>query len=266
MDVSLCRLRARLFLPVFTVFGIFALFGGCGNRYDVNTPAGRQARIDDANYHLSKGECGLAQAAIQPVYASTGVTDDVRIIMAATWACYAGFNVLDLISQVASSTNLFQGLAASLSTQAGSGGPADFYAANDVLTSNGTALSAAARSQTVNAYMVFLELGTISAILRNYGSPSATGVKGQAISYPGQMSNVDACALAAAFSMLVDSFNNSNLSDATTAAAVAKANSYCVAAGQPSCNVINKDRTVCNGVNAQSTVAGAVVTGVNAAW
>ena len=141
------------------------------------------------------------------------------------------------------------------------------YAAVDVLTQGGAAMGASQRTTASNSFMVFLQFGVISSILRNYGNPDSQGNQGTNLTYPaGNMTDVDACALAAAFSFISDSFPYSGLSDADSKSAVSSLNSICVAAGLSSCAALNKDRSVCNGANATSVQAGQVATGVNGAW
>jgi hypothetical protein len=118
----------------------------------------------------------------------------------------------------------------------------------------------------VNTFMVFLNFGVISAIQRVYGAPSSTGAQGAAISYPGGMSNVDGCAFAGAFSFITDSYAISDLNDSTTQGAISSLNTVCTTATGGNCNLINRDRTICDGANAASTAAGNVVGGVDAAW
>lgn len=268
MDVSLWNIRF-----VLSVFIGALLFSACGNRYDLGTERGRRSRIDDANFHLSKGACTAAIEAIDPLYNSPHVNDEIRLIKASAHACAGTFNFLTLVSNLSGATNYFSVLAKSLSNNPGDGARSAFYFAVDVLTRNGSYINASTRSKSVNNYMVFLQLGLVGSILRNYGNPNSVGGQQQALVYEtaganpaGEMTNEDACALAAAFSMLSDSFDNSSLADGDSASAVNSINSVCVAAGLPSCSSINKNRSACDGTNADSVTAAAVVSGVNTSW
>jgi hypothetical protein len=267
MDVSLAWIRG--FSILLLSFSLFA----CGDRYDLSTARGQQSLIDDANMHLSKGECAEANASIDPVYASTHVTDQIRIIKASAQACYAHFNLLTFASNIASSSNYFQSFAKSLDNVANDSARTWMYNAVDVLTQSGSVLGAGSRTAAGNSYMVFLQLGVISAIIRNYGSPNAsTGAQGANLIYSatlnpaGEMSNLDACALTAAFSFVYDSYANSDLSDANSSSLVSSVNSICTSAGLSSCSVLSRDRTSCDGTNQNSVNAESVVTGVNSAW
>src|SRR5206468_2837772 len=147
----------------------------------------------------------------------------------------------------------FVAMAKSLDNVAGDGARTFMYNAVDVLTQNGSAMSAGSRTATENTYMVFLQFGVISAILRNYGAPDASGNQHAALSYPGTVSsNADGCALAAAFSHISDSFSGSDLNDDDTKAFVNNINAVCTGLGGSSCSSINKDRSVCDGLNAAS--------------
>jgi hypothetical protein len=266
MDVSLFRARVSIALSFFLVAIWLGSLSGCGNRFNLDTDRGRRASIDEANYRLSRGECSLAAAAINPLYGSSYVDDEVRIIKASTLACVSRFAALTMISQLAANSNVFQGLALSLDNTAGDGAPTNFYSAIDILTQAGTMMNGTQRGSKVNTYMVFLQLGTIASIIRNYGSPSATGTQGVDMTYPGQLSNPDGCALAAALSFIEDSYAASDLNDATTRSALTALTNICVTAMGGSCSAINRNRTVCDGANAQSLTATAVVNAINVAW
>jgi hypothetical protein len=266
MDVSLSGLRVSV-----SILGLLALLVlvSCGNRYDLSTERGRRARIDDANFHLSHGECSAAAEAIDPLYSSIYVTDEVRIIKASTYACEAHFNLLTFISNLSSESNFLKAMAKSLDTVAGDGARDNMYRAVDVLTQGSSTLLASARSARENTFMVFVQFGVISTILRNYGAPASSGSQVTDLSYlsaPKAMTNVDACALAAAFSHISDSFSNSDLSDGTSSAAVASMEAVCTGATLPSCSSINKVRAACDGLNAASLAADLLVGGVNTNW
>jgi hypothetical protein len=263
MDVSLSGRRVSSILLALLSLTLIS----CGDRYDLATARGQQARIDDANFHLSRGECNEADEAINPLYVSPYVTPEVRIIKASAQACYANYHLLTFASNIAGGSNTFQALAKSLSNSAGDGARTSMFNAVDILTRNGGTMSAWQRTQSENTYMLFLQLGVISAIIRNYGSPDSSGNQHTNLSYPaGNMTDVDACALAAAFSFITDSFNNSDLSDSDTKSLTSSLEATCVAAGLPSCSSLNRDRSVCNGVNGASVAAGQVATSVNNAW
>jgi hypothetical protein len=255
-------------------FFLFLLFTSCGNRFDLSTERGRQARIDDANYHLSYGQCAAAHEAIDPLYASDQVNDEVRLVKAAAYACQGTFNFLTVVGNIAGVSDFFAALAKSLTNTANDSARASMYSAVDVLTVNGTYLNASNRSKPVNDYMVFLQMGVIGTILRNYGNPSSSGSQGQALVYDGsggspanEMSDIDACALAAAFSHFSDSYRNSSLNDSDTSSFSSRIDAICVTAGAANCSAISRDRTSCNGGNnANSVIADAVVDGVDLSW
>jgi hypothetical protein len=260
MDVSL-RIRVFGFVSILSLFFLVS----CGNRFDLSKERGRQARIDDANFHLSHGDCALAMAAIDPLYNSVHVNDEVRIIKSSAYACYAGFNLLTMASNLSGATNYFKALAKSMSNVAGDGARTYMYQAIDVLTNAGVNMNASQRSTAVNTYMVFVQMATVSTILRNYGAPTADGTQVTEIGYvnaPNNMSNLDGCAMASALAIMTDSYSSSSLADADSAAVVAAFNTACGG----SCAAVNKNRTVCDGVNAASLAAAIVVDSVDASW
>jgi hypothetical protein len=267
MDVSLSWIRGFLVLP------ICFLLCSCGDRYDLSTARGQQSRIDDANMHLSHSECAEANDSIDPLYNSSDVTEQVRLIKASAQACYAGYSMLRFAGSIIGSPNFFSSMAKSLDNVANDSARQWMYNSVDVLTKGGSAMQASQRSTAENSYMVFIQLGVISAIIRNYGSPDpSTGAQGANLIYSatstpaGQMANVDACALSSSFSFLVDSFAYSDLTDQSSVTLVSSMNSVCTSAGLPSCSAVNRDRTQCNGTNQNSVVAQGVVTSVNSAW
>lgn len=266
MEVYLSRVRIGLYFYLF-----FALIS-CGNRFDLDTERGRQARIDDANYHLSRGECDLALNAINPIYNSTHVNDEVRLVTASAYACRAKFNFLVLMSNFTSASNYYKAIAKSLGNSPGDTSRDDIYRAIDVLSETNTKINASQRTNRVNSYMVFIQMATVGVLQRNYGSPTSDGSQGVDFIYStagnpvGEMSNLDACALSASISILVDSYYNSDLNDTSTRAFVTSLNNVCVAAGLPSCASISRYRDSCDGTNANSITAEAIVTEFNNAW
>jgi hypothetical protein len=270
MDVSLWNSRL-LIISLLGLIGLLSL-SACGNRFDLSTERGRQSRIDEANFHLSRGECAQALEAINHVFYSSHVTEEVRLVKASAHACAGTYNMLALIANLSGASNYFSTLAKSLSNIAGDGAPNSFYIAVDTLTQDGAVLDASQRSKQLNTYMVFLQLGVVGSILRNYGDPDSSGAQGTDLIYntggspAGEMSDVDACALVAALSAFSDSFTYSSLTDADTAAVNNQVNALCVSAGVGSCSSLNRSRTACDGTNAASVAAQAVVGGINSAW
>lgn len=271
MDVSLSGLR--VFRKIFCVSVLAVTLISCGNRYDLSTERGRRSRIDDANFHLSKGECGAADEAISPLYASEHVDDEIRIVKASALACYGGYNFFTFVTNLTGSASFYEAFAKSLTNVANDGARTHFYNAVDVLTQSGTYLNAMDRGRTLNTFMVFLQFGVIGAIERNYGLPTSTGAQGANLVYEtaganpaGEMSNLDACALSGAFSFISDSYRNSDLSGGDVGDAVNAFDSACVSAGLASCASITRNRTACDGTNADSVNAASIVTGVNAGW
>ncbi|MGE3260360.1 MAG: hypothetical protein AB7K68_01140 [Bacteriovoracia bacterium] len=265
MDVSLSVRRIVFLVPLFFLIGLVA----CGDRFDLAKERGRRARIDEANFFLSQENCGAAMEAIDPLFSSPHVDDEVRVIKSSAYACYGKFRLLTMASSISGTSNFFTGMVKAVID---GGGQGNFYSATDVITQNGARLAADQRTSRENTYMVFLQMGVIGSILKAYGSPDPSGAKTVALSYAtgsnpaGEMENVDACALTAALGILSDSFNHSSLNDDDSTALKNSLNSICTGAGLSSCAVLNKDRSLCDGTNASSVTAEAVVGGVNASW
>lgn len=253
------------------IFSLCFLAAGCGNRFDLATERGKQARIDETNFYLSIGDCGSALAAIAPVYASFPTEPDVLILRASVDACNAGFELVNLLINIAEKDNPYTGLAKAMPTTLNDGKLNALYSAVDVLTEGGTKILAGQRDTRVNTFMVFLQLGLVGSVLSSYGSPDSEGNQGANLDYQlaqaGTMTDLDACALAAAHSIALDSFNNSNLTENEEARKAANSlDARCVAIGKSSCTEIEKDRSVCDGANAASTDAVALVGAINAFW
>ncbi|RZA07690.1 MAG: hypothetical protein EOP11_07005 [Proteobacteria bacterium] len=250
----------------------------CGNNYDLADERGRRSRIDDANLHLSAGRCQSALASIWPLYNSTYVDDEVRLITASAYACEGSFNLLTLAGNLSNVSNPFQALAKSLSNRPNDGARQAMYRASDVLTRGSAAIGAAQRGASVNSYMVFVQLGIIGTIIRNYGSPAIDGSRGAALTYnpttapnnpAGEMTDEDACALAASVGNILDSFLYSGLTDPSTRAVTNQLQALCATIpGGYSCSDISQARTACssNPANTAATVAAFVMSGVNSAW
>ena len=260
----------RSCIVLIVLSALFLSQAGCGNRFDINTERGREAAMDQANTHLSNGECQAAIDAITPLYISSYVDDDVRLIRAAGDACFSNFSMLSLLANMGDKANLYEALAKTMQNTLGDGKIAALYRAVDILTIDGTAMAAIQRSKKVNDFMVFLQLGVMGAVQDAYGLGTSEGVQTAAFNYlaagAGTLSNVDGCAFAAAVSFISDSFNNSNLAANDDAVrAIASLNSVCLAAGT-TCANINRVRTLCEGTNAASITADSIVDQVNTAW
>lgn len=270
MDVRLKQYKSFCWLWIV----IFLSVVSCGKQLDIDTQHGRDARIDEANQLLSKGYCQLALDTIKPLYDSVFNSEESTVITAAAYACFAGFNFITLADNISSAASKYKALAKSMpASSSGDGKIAYMYQALDALTQGNSLLSNTQRTTTVNSYMVFLQLATIGVIMSSYAAPNTTdGTKTGTLVYSnprvsGEMTNLDACAVAAGISAIMDSSSavtgNTDISSVTASFTTA-----CTAAGYTSCTGISRDRTACNGVAAQSAsvVASAIITAINSAW
>lgn len=266
------RIRARAWMAILLSV---SLITGCGTseKFNVDTERGRQARIDEANYRLSISDCNAAQDAIDPLYNDIDlVNEEIRIIKASTFACKAGFQTLRLLSNFASASDPF-GAAALTMNGATNETFSNLISAADVLDEFGGKSNAGSRGTETNTFMVFLQFAIVGAILAREGSPSTSGAQGEDLSYTavtvaGDISSLNACTLAAAFPIMIDSFNHTNLGgDADTSSAINTVESACVTAGLTSCTQLSNDRTACTGEGSAADInAAAIVAGINLAW
>lgn len=271
MDVRPLR---KVFVSII-VSALFLSAVSCGKQMDMDTQYGREARIDETNLLLSKGYCQLALDTIKPLYDSTTYnTSEVTILTAASYACFANFNFLTLASNLGTVTNKFEAIAKTMSASGSTDTKISYmYQAVDILTSSNTLVNASQRATSVNSYMVFLQLGVMGVIISAYGAPgTSTGAQTTNLLYASprnagtDMANVDACALGAAVSTIVDSAGYiSGNTDITSA--VSALNTVCTNAGT-ACTSVNRIRTACTGggADAASIVASAFVTQINTSW
>lgn len=259
-------MRYAKFFPIFLM-----LISACGSRMDISTTRGRQAILDSANMYLSNGDCQSAVDVLAPLYGSAYVTDEVRVVQASAQACFSGFQMLVLLSNLTSLSSFYKAIAATVPNTLNDGKITALYNAIDVLTISGAHLSAGQRSKQLNNFMVFLGMATAGAIQTAYGLADAQGNKTVAFRYQQAggsvaLSHVDACAYAASLGFIVDSYNNSDLSSNTQAnSAVTSLNTLCAAAGV-NCASLNKDRTKCSAAGQERTEADAVIVQTNTNW
>lgn len=256
----------------FVVIFLCLTVTACGNRFDLSTERGKQARIDETNFYLSINDCNSALNSINPVFEAFPTDPEIMVLRSSVDACFGGFNFINLVINITEKPVIYTALAKTMvNVELNDGELAAMYRASDILTTNNTVLDAVNRSTYVNDFMVFLQLGIAGAILASYGDPDAEGNKGTVLDYQlaqaGTMSDEDACALVAAHAMAIDSFTFSNLGSNTEAqSAVDEFNTACVAATGVNCSDLEKDRSVCDGANGASTNAVSLVGGINAAW
>ena len=248
------------------------LFSACGNRFDLSTERGRQARIDEANLALSIGECQSAIDAINPLFNSEFVNGEIRVVKASAEACFAGFDTLALLTNMPTSTNIYVAMAKSVNAVQDDGKVEALYRAVDILTQNGSALGADIRETTENNLMFFLSLGVMGAIISGYGQAASDGVQVITIEYipgggAGTFSNIDACGFAAAHSHLSNSFYFSALAEnADVAEAFDTIDDACALTRVATCKGLTRIRTDCDGANARSLQANILIGAVDAVW
>ena len=89
---------------------VSALATACGApAMDASTDIGKQAILDQVNQDLSIQDCSDALALIKPVYNSANTDNDVRMAMAESYACAAGFNLFDTVNNLTNGAGLSGG-------------------------------------------------------------------------------------------------------------------------------------------------------------
>ena len=258
------------------LLGLFAFFlcVACGDKFNLETERGRKARIDEAKLHLTRGECSQARDAVAPLISDpdAAIEEEVLLIQASAFACDAGYSTLVLGANLATITNNYGALAKSV-PNSNSEKIEALYRATDTLTQNGSKRLAANRSTNVNTLMAFIQLAVIGAILNSYGVPDTDGAQTYTLNYTGiatsgYLSHEAACALVAAHSMGIDSFDSSTLTtDSDIKDSIDTLNSSCASIpGISQCSDLNNDRSLCGSAGTQRTQAISMVANINSSW
>lgn len=69
-------------------------------RFDLSGPSGKAAILDQINKLLTSEQCQEAVAAIEPVYHSVYTDNQVRLLRAASHACFSGLNFVELLNSL----------------------------------------------------------------------------------------------------------------------------------------------------------------------
>lgn len=202
---------------------------------------GKKAAIDAVNTALSHGDCATALAAILPVYASTGVDNNVRMATASAYACSAHINFFNVINAL-TTLNLSSGLFGSMAQLFPSVAPSGVLQPGDAVVESASyatdALQAALipgavvalsnyvnypgnnpasvlnRDHIVDAndYLAFVGMAGVGGIENRYGAPDVNHNKtqkmflqgGAEIAATGVVANGDPCLFAASTLNLID--------------------------------------------------------------
>lgn len=159
-----------------------------------------QSAIDSAKIALNSEDCDAAYSKIYPVYNSSNTNNDVRFLMASTYGCYAGVNMLGVLSDITTfSGNLggsgfwaflvhefpstasprddkkptaaAYGIDAIMSVLNTSGFLLKNYEINSTSYNPGSILYSD-RTDEANAYLTFLALAQMGTLMNRYGAPS----------------------------------------------------------------------------------------------
>jgi hypothetical protein len=216
---------------------------GCGApAMDGGTWLGKQAILDQVNIHLNRQDCVDAVSLIKPVYNSASTDNDVRKMMAASYACWANLNVLGFMEKITANAALqtgwtfFQFLAEQFPSN--SANPNDRAAegaelAVDALMAmlkpgavilpsgmigvggyNPGSLNYTDRTDDSNLYLFFVSLAGVGALENRYGKPRSDWEYKKTTDLPwttGDLVDADGCAFASLLTSFVDSMSSASV-------------------------------------------------------
>jgi hypothetical protein len=253
-------MNRSLFFFLCIVFVVALSFTACGQDYKA-TP---QAVIDEANNHLTTGNCESAIAVLKPVYESPNVNNDVRMAYSSAYGCKGGISMPSLLAALVDTTSsdIWAKLVkANYST--GSDGKYDALGTSAQILRNTAvpsgSVGAADRSADANVFMVFVQLNIIATTISPLGAAvSTTGKKTQAIA---GATTAQQCAIEVAMATISDSLQSAGTGGAIDAIRTALSSACTAALG--ACPT-NRDPSVCTAVEqAQGT---ALLTAINSQW
>lgn len=176
-------------------------FTACGptQTYDAGSAPGKQAIIDQANQALSNRECGGALSQILKLYESGNSDNDVRMITASAYACFAGVFFFKMVGDIGDNAGSLGGAGLwALMTKLFPSTTDDrvvesaLYSMdalmailrNDVVltetnlfnkeTYNPASAAASDRYGNSNAFLFFVSMAAIGGIQNRFGAPDST--------------------------------------------------------------------------------------------
>jgi hypothetical protein len=222
--------------------GAAVLLAACSSGSDPLTSLGRQSILDQVNQALNDGDCATAVMKIGPLYNSVNTDNDVRMIAASAYVCYAGMNFFAFLNDLTSNAGSLAGqpfwefLTRTFPSTVGADHvvegallssdalmavlqpgipilPADFF---NYPGNNPASLNLNDRTNDANSYLAFVAMAAVGGLQSRYGAPYANGRKSQNLTW-NTAAAVDAngCAYASAIVNLVDSLGP--LSNSSTA-------------------------------------------------
>lgn len=258
-DLICSKYKQKVFLCALSLALMGWLTHGCGYK-DISTDNGRLAVIQQANSFLTSGMCDQALEVLQPLYTSSSVDNEVRMVYSSAYACKAGFDFPEVIGRLRGSGTIWALLVMAMYSN-GSDNHLTYYqnAAVPLRMTSSVAGSfvAADRPDDANVYMIFMQAGALASVLSVLGNANATtGAKGNAITGTG--TNAQKCAVQVAIATIVDSLNVVG----TSGALQSLATSLAPLCSGSICN--NKDPAVCDAANILNGTA--LIAAIDTQW
>jgi hypothetical protein len=252
--------------PFFSLFVLALFLVSCGKTYDdINTPEGRRAIYEQALAHLTGGQCNEARTVLMPLYQSQWADTKVRIAMASTYACSAGFNFAGIFTAISqTSGDIWAGLVKSnYNPNASTSKVSDLKQAAAVLRTTGTSgggLDAATRPEDANVWMILVQLQIISTTISidTIGNANPTTGK-KTVSITGKGTNQQKCDIQVAVTTISNCLSNLSNSGGTFSTIQNQLNTICGG----SCGT-NLDPATCTA--AEQAQGAALITGIDSMW
>jgi hypothetical protein len=175
------------------------LFSGCGaSSPDASTELGKRQIIDQANKALTTLDCATALDLLLPVYNSNNTDNEIRMMTASAYACWANINYFKVMGDMAvNSSALSSGFFAYASKLFPSTIGADHVAEGSLLSQdalmatiksgvpilpsgainlgsyNEGSIYSYDRTDDSNLYLLFTSLAGIGSLQNRYGNPDA---------------------------------------------------------------------------------------------
>ena len=171
-----------------------------GTAFDINTPEGREALMDQVRKHLTAGECVVAINLIEPLYDSQYSNSEVRLLRAAAHGCRAGIDFLPLLTQLVggslTGSDFYKTLTRIFPSEEDDQKMESAWFATDALMAtlkvgtvlddlfkvNGTTRNPGSmrywdRSTDSNMYIIFVGMAAMGTTQNRFGEPNSSYVK-----------------------------------------------------------------------------------------
>lgn len=240
------------------------MVSGCSLSFDLTNEAGRAAIVRAAKNALTGGDCTTAIQLIEPLYNSSYVTNEIRLVRASAHGCAAGVNFLQLAMDLANSSGLsgaqfFKNMTQYFPSTLGSDSAFEsgmlaidalqaaiipgrtvnsIYAINSGTFNVGSLLTGD-RIPDANFYLLFIGMSQMGAAQNRYGAPDATYQK--TVDLPWRTSatvTTDGCAYASGLVNMADAMSvSANYATGALATTLSQLGAGFTALADASCNL-----------------------------